>query len=189
MSIAVRPLDLPGVLEIVPVRRADARGHFTETYKKSEWAAAGIDVDFVQDNVSFSADRFTLRGLHYQTEPKAQAKIVRVIRGRVWDVAVDIRPDSESFGRWVGLELSAERGNQIYIPAGFAHGFLTLEPDVEAAYKASAEYSPAHDTGLAWDDPDLAVAWPLGGAAPVLSDKDRRQPRLAEIGARLAAAR
>lgn len=184
MTLDVRALDLPGVLEIVPRRFGDHRGFFSETYKRSVWADAGIADEFVQDNTSFSAERFTLRGLHFQTPPFAQAKLVRVTKGRIWDVAVDIRAGSPSFGRWTALEVSAEKGNQIYVPVGFAHGLLTLEADTEVVYKVTAEYSAAHDTGVAWNDPDVAVAWPLAGATPVLSGKDRTLPRLADIVAK-----
>jgi dTDP-4-dehydrorhamnose 3,5-epimerase len=186
MTLDVRPLDLPGLLEIVPRRHGDHRGFFSEVYKKSVWDAAGVRDVFVQDNASFSAEPFTLRGLHFQTPPFAQGKLVRVVRGRIWDVAVDIRAGSPTFGRWAAIEVSAEKGNQIYIPAGFAHGLLTLEPDTEVAYKVTAEYSAAHDTGVAWDDPDIAVAWPLNGATPVLSAKDRTLPQLADIASPVA---
>jgi dTDP-4-dehydrorhamnose 3,5-epimerase len=191
MSLDVRPLDLPGPLEIVPQRRGDNRGYFSETYRKSVsvWSDAGVAEEFVQDNHSFSAERFTLRGLHFQTRPFEQAKLIRVLRGRVWDVMVDIRPRSATFGRWTSLELSAAKGNQVFIPAGFAHGFLTLEPDVEVSYKVTAEYAPAHGKAIAWNDPDIAVAWPLDGAEPILSDKDRVAPRLAEAASLLDHAR
>lgn len=174
-------LDLDGVIAFTPPRFGDNRGDFAETYKKSAWAAAGVVDEFVQDNHSRSSRRFTLRGLHFQAPPFAQAKIVRVLRGRVLDVVVDIRKGSPSFGRWVALELSAERGEQIYVPVGFAHGFLTLEPDAEVHYKVSAEYSKDHELGLAWDDPTVAIRWPLDGADPVLSEKDRLQPRLQDL--------
>lgn len=186
MTLEVRALDLPGVLEIVPRRYGDHRGFFTETYKRSVWEKAGIADTFVQDNASFSSERLTLRGLHFQTPPCAQAKLVRVVRGRIWDVAVDIRAGSPTFGRWAAVEVSAQKGNQIYIPVGFAHGLLTLEPETEVAYKVTAEYSAAHDTGVAWDDPDIGVAWPLAGATPVLSAKDRTLPKLADIASPLA---
>lgn len=188
MSLDVRALDLPGLLEIVPRRHGDHRGFFAETYKKSVWDKAGIPDLFVQDNASFSAERLTLRGLHFQTAPFAQAKLIRVVRGRIFDVAVDLRPGSETFGRWAGLEVSAEKGNQIYVPVGFAHGLLTLELNTEVHYKVTAEYSAAHDTGVRWNDPDIGVAWPLNGATPVLSDKDRKLPFLAETASALAAA-
>jgi dTDP-4-dehydrorhamnose 3,5-epimerase len=171
-----RQIDLPGLVEIQPRRLGDGRGFFSETYKRSVWAANGIAESFVQDNCSRSEERFTLRGLHFQLSPHAQAKLVRVVRGRVWDVAVDVRPGSPSYGAWRGLELSAKAGNQLFVPAGFAHGFVTLEPGTEVLYKMSVEYAPEHERGLRWDDPRLAIDWPLEGARPILSDKDSRLP-------------
>lgn len=162
------------VVRIVPKRFEDARGWFCETYQRDRFQAAGIDADFVQDNQSLSRPAGTLRGIHFQTPPHAQAKLVRCLRGRIWDVAVDLRAGSPSYGQWVGAELTAERGEQLYVPAGFGHGFVTLEADTEVAYKTSDFYAPDCDAGLAWDDPDLAIAWPLPGAAPELSDKDAR---------------
>lgn len=177
--IEVRPLALPEVLEIRPRRFGDARGYFSETFNAATFAAAGIDRTWVQDNQSFSAVKGTLRGLHYQEEPFAQDKLVRVLKGRIFDAAVDIRVGSPTFGRWVGIELSAELFNQLLVPAGFAHGFLTLEPDTEVFYKTSALYSPDHDRSIRWDDATIAVAWPLDGAPPTLSEKDRHAPMLA----------
>jgi dTDP-4-dehydrorhamnose 3,5-epimerase len=174
---------LAGVLVITPRRHGDARGYFSETWKRSDFRAAGIDIDFVQDNHSLSAEVGTLRGLHFQSPPHAQDKLVRVIRGRVLDVAVDLRRSSPSFGRHVAVELSAENGRQLLVPVGFAHGFVTLEPGTEVLYKVSAEYAPANDHGLAFDDPDLGIAWPLPAERLVLSEKDRRHPRLAELPA------
>jgi dTDP-4-dehydrorhamnose 3,5-epimerase len=169
------------VVRIVPKRFADARGWFAETYQRDRFQAAGVDADFVQDNHSYSAPAFTLRGVHFQTPPHAQAKLVRCLRGRIWDVAVDLRAGSPTYGQWLSAELTAERGEQLYVPAGFGHGFLTLEPDCEVAYKTSAFYAPASDSGIAWDDPDLAIAWPLAGEAPQLSDKDARLPALKDF--------
>lgn len=154
-----------------------------ETYAQGDLASMGIHDVFVQDNQSLSRETGTLRGLHYQTPPYAQAKLVRVIAGRAWDVAVDLRPGSETFGQGFGLELSAANRTQLYIPSGFAHGFLTLEPDTEIAYKVTAPYDAASDAGVRWDDPTLAVAWPDLGRAPVLSDKDRNLPLLADAAA------
>ena len=179
--ITVRPLAIPEVLEITPDRFGDARGFFSETYKRSAWAAAGIDLDFIQDNHSFSAAPFTLRGFHLQAPPNAVDKLVRVGRGRAWDVAVDMRQGAPSFGRWVGVELSAEQGNQVLVPKGFAHAVLTLEPDTEVLYKMSGEYAPADEFGVRWDDRDIGVPWPLEGATPVLLERDAGLPRLAEI--------
>lgn len=179
--IEVRPLELDGVFEITPKRHGDERGFFSETYKRSEWTAAGLPQDFVQDNHSFSVERLTLRGLHFQSPPHAQAKLVRAVTGRAWDVVVDLRRGSPGFGAWTALELSAERGNQMFAPVGFAHGLLTLEPDTAVLYKVTAEYAPEHDHGIRWDDPDIAIAWPLDGAAPTLSERDARLPRLKEF--------
>jgi dTDP-4-dehydrorhamnose 3,5-epimerase len=164
------------VIRIVPKRFEDARGWFSETYQRDRFRAAGVDADFVQDNQSFSAPARTLRGIHFQTLPHAQAKLVRCLRGRIWDVAVDLRAGSPTYGKSVAAELTAERGDQLYVPVGFGHAFLTLEADCEVAYKTSDFYAPECDGGIAWDDPDLAIAWPLDGGAPELSDKDARLP-------------
>ncbi|SOB81052.1 dTDP-4-dehydrorhamnose 3,5-epimerase [Sphingomonas guangdongensis] len=162
-----------------PKRHGDARGWFTETYNRDTFAALGISCVFVQDNHSLSGPAFTLRGLHFQAPPRAQDKLVRCIRGRIFDVAVDVRRGSPTYGRWVGAELSAENGDQLFIPVGFAHGFVTLEPDCEVTYKCSDTYAPDADGGLSWDDPDIAVDWPLPpGRTPELSAKDGRQPSL-----------
>jgi dTDP-4-dehydrorhamnose 3,5-epimerase len=169
------------VIRITPKRFQDARGWFSETWQRDRYAAAGIDVDFVQDNHSYSAPTGTLRGIHFQAPPFAQAKLVRCLKGRIWDVAVDLRSGSPTYGQSVSAELSAERGEQLFVPAGYGHGFLTLEPDTEVAYKVDALYDPASDGGIAWDDPDLAIAWPLPGAAPELSDKDARLPPLKDF--------
>lgn len=177
----VRRLDIPEVLEIVPRRFGDDRGFFSETFNRARLGEAGVEIDWMQDNQSYSAEAFTLRGLHYQEPPFAQDKLVRVLRGRVLDVAVDIRLGSPTFAQWVALELSADAFNQILVPAGFAHGFLTLEPDTEVFYKVSAPYSGAHDRSIRFDDPDIAIRWPLSGRHPVLSAKDEAAPRLADI--------
>lgn len=179
--VEVRRLDLEGVLEIQPARFADDRGFFSEVWSRERWCAAGIDTDFVQDNHSLSRDRGVLRGLHYQAPPMAQAKLVRVTRGAVFDVAVDIRAGSPTFGQWVSTVLSAERWNQLFIPTGFAHGFLTIEPESEVVYKVSAPYSAAHDRAIRFDDPDIAIDWPISAEELTLSDKDRNAPRLADI--------
>lgn len=174
-------LDIPEVKLVTPRRFADARGFFSETYTRRAFAAAGIADDFVQENQSYSAEAGTLRGLHFQLPPHAQAKLVRCLRGRIWDVAVDLRRASPTFGRHVAAELSPDNWRQLYIPAGFAHGFVTLEPDTEVLYQVTAYYAPECDRGIAWDDPDLALAWPLAGREPLLSEKDRRQPRLKDV--------
>lgn len=172
---------IPEVKLVTPRRFADARGFFSEVYVRRRYEAAGIADDFVQENHSLSVEAGTLRGLHYQTPPFAQSKLVRCIRGRLLDVAVDLRRGSPTFGAHVTAELSADTGCQLYIPVGFAHGFLTLEPHTEVVYQVGAYYAPECDRGIAWDDPDLAIAWPLAGARPLLSDKDSRQPRLADV--------
>ncbi|WP_279483080.1 dTDP-4-dehydrorhamnose 3,5-epimerase [Aureimonas sp. SK2] len=177
----VRKLDIPEVLEITPRKFGDDRGFFSETFNRGRLAENGVDIDWMQDNQSYSAEPFTLRGLHYQEPPFAQDKLVRVLRGRILDVAVDIRRGSPTFAKWVALELSAEAFNQILVPAGFAHGFLTLEPHTEVFYKVSASYSGQHDRSIRFDDPDFAIDWPLGGRSPVLSAKDEAAPRLADI--------
>lgn len=182
----IETLDIDGVLEITPRRFGDARGFFCETWSRQRLADAGIDIDWVQDNQSRSEDAFVLRGLHFQLAPFAQDKLVRVLRGAIFDVAVDLRQDKPSFGKWTSRVLTAAEGNQLLVPRGFAHGFLTLEPGVEVAYKVSAPYSPAHDRSLRWNDPSIAIDWPLHGNEPILSPKDRDAPSLAELAAQLS---
>ncbi|NRP75300.1 dTDP-4-dehydrorhamnose 3,5-epimerase [Ensifer psoraleae] len=176
--LELRPLGLDGVLEIVPGRLGDERGFFSETYNASTLAAHGIDLTFVQDNHSHSVAVGTLRGLHYQLPPRAQAKLVRVVRGRVFDVAVDIRKGSPTFARWVGLELSAKTWNQILVPVGFAHGFVTLEPETEVIYKVSEHYSAEHERAIRFDDPQIGITWPVDTDRLRLSAKDRHAPLL-----------
>ncbi|WP_311029280.1 dTDP-4-dehydrorhamnose 3,5-epimerase [Mesorhizobium koreense] len=176
--LEVKELGLDGVVEIVPRRFSDARGFFCETYNASTFADAGISMSFVQDNHSFSAVKGVLRGLHYQLPPRAQDKLVRVTRGAILDVAVDIRRHSPDFGKWVALEVSAEKWNQILVPKGFAHGFVTLSDVTEVIYKVTDTYSPGHDRAIRFDDPDIGIDWPLPTAALVLSDKDRNAPLL-----------
>ena len=172
---------LPGVKQIRPIRHGDARGYFAETYRRDVLSANGIDIDFVQDNQAFSAAVHVLRGLHFQAPPAAQAKLVRVLRGAIVDVAVDIRAGSPCYGRHVAVRLTAEEGNQLFVPEGFAHGYCTLEPGTEVSYKVNRYYSPEHDRGLLWNDPALGVDWGLAGAKPVLSAKDHTHPPLAEL--------
>ncbi len=182
----VQPLEIPDVKLLTPRRFDDPRGFFSETYNADRYAAAGIDCVFVQDNHSRSARRGTLRGLHYQNPPHAQAKLVRVVRGAVFDVAVDIRRGSPTYGRHVGAVLSAENWSQMFVPTGFAHGYCTLESDTEIIYKVDALYAPAHEHGLFWADPDLAIDWPVAPAEVVLSDKDRALPRFADLDSAFA---
>ncbi len=158
----------------------DERGFFIETYKKSEFISAGIPEEFTQDNHSFSS-KGVLRGIHFQTEPHAQGKLIRIIKGAVWDVAVDLRRGSLTFGKWFGLELNEENHTMLYIPPGFGHGFLTLKDNTHFLYKCTTEYEPASDGGVRWDDPDLAIEWPFDpGQKPLVSEKDAVLPYLKE---------
>lgn len=181
MAIQVEPLALPECLLITPDRFGDERGYFSETYNSAAFKGHGIEAEFIQDNQSLSAAQGTLRGLHFQSPPFAQAKLLRVLRGAVLDVAVDIRVGSPTFGRHVAVELSAENGLQIFIPVGFAHGFCTLEPGTEVFYKVTAPYAPDHDHGVLWSDPDLGIDWPVTSEAAVLSEKDKVHPRLSDL--------
>jgi dTDP-4-dehydrorhamnose 3,5-epimerase len=181
MSLLVEETAIPAVKIITPPRFGDARGFFSETYSRKAFAQAGIPVEFVQDNHSRSAPAGTVRGLHFQAHPVPQDKLVRVVRGAILDVAVDLRRSSPTFGRHVSAELSAANGRQLFVPVGFAHGFCTLEPETEVIYKVSGYYAPEHDRGLAWDDPDLGIAWPASAADPTLSERDRHHPRLADL--------
>ena len=176
----VRPLALPDVREIRPARHGDERGFFSEVWNAETWRAAGIELQFVQDNHSFSAHRGVLRGLHYQLLPVAQDKLVRVTRGAIFDVAVDIRRGSPTFGQWVGATLSATEWNQLLVPKGFAHGFVTLEADTEVQYKVTAPYSPQCDRAVRFDDPAIGIDWPLPADALTLSAKDQAAPLLAD---------
>jgi dTDP-4-dehydrorhamnose 3,5-epimerase len=176
------PLALPEVLLITPKRFGDERGFFSETWNRQALCEAGITHEFVQDNHSLSRLRGTVRGLHFQTPPYAQAKLVRVVRGVIFDVAVDLRHDSSTCGQWVAAELSDENWQQLYIPAGFAHGFCTLTADAEVCYKTSAPYAPAHDAGIHWQDPVLAIDWPINPQDATLSAKDAALPAFATLG-------
>ena len=162
---------LDGVVEITTPRFGDDRGFFSEIWNQQSWAKAGLDLSFVQDNHSVSKFAGTVRGLHFQKAPIAQGKLVRVVRGAIFDVAIDIRRNSPSFGKWVGVELSEDKWNQLYIPVGFAHGFMTLVPDTHVTYKVTAPYSKEHDRAIRFDDPEIGITWPLD--ATVLSDKDK----------------
>lgn len=175
------PQSIPEVILVTPPRIGDPRGYFSETYRESSYSANGVHGPFVQDNHSLSEPAFVLRGLHFQTGRFAQAKLVRCTRGAIFDVAVDIRKGSPTFGACVTADLSAENGHQLYVPVGFAHGFCTLTPGCEVQYKVTAVYDRDSDRGLAWDDPSIAVPWPLQGQAPILSEKDAAQPSLADL--------
>lgn len=164
---------------ILPRRFEDGRGWFSETYNRSCLLSLGIEDSFVQDNHSLSRAVGTVRGLHFQTGEHAQAKLVRCVRGRIWDVAVDVRKGSPTWMRWVAAELGAERGEQLYVPVGFAHGFVTLEPDTEVIYKVSAPYAAHVDAGLAWNDPELGLPWPVPASSITVSEKDAKLPTLA----------
>ena len=179
--LSVEETAIPAVKIVTPKKFGDHRGFFSETWSRKAFAEVGLDLDFVQDNQSLSAPVGTLRGLHFQSVPFAQDKLVRVTRGRILDVAVDIRASSPTFGKHVAVELSAENWKQLLIPAGFAHGFVTLEPDTEVLYKVTAPYAPENDHGLAFDDPALGIDWRLPLSGLTLSDKDRKHPRLAEM--------
>ena len=180
----IRPLGLEGLFEISPRRFGDERGFFSEVWREDQMADGGISVHFVQDNHSYSSRRGVLRGLHFQLPPAAQDKLIRVSKGAVFDVAVDIRPNSPTFGRWAGLVVSAARWNQLFVPKGIAHGFMTLEDDTEVLYKASAPYSPQHERAIRFDDPAVGVEGPSEGMELTLSEKDRAAPFLAEVDLR-----
>ncbi len=170
--VEVTPLRLAGLVEIRPRRFGDSRGFFCETYNRQALLEAGIDLVFVQDNQSYSAQAGVLRGLHYQVPPRAQDKLVRVMRGRIFDVAVDLRRASPTFGQWAGIEISAGKGNQLLVPVGFAHGFVTLEADTEVLYKVTDYYAPASERAIRYDDPEIGIDWPTGDLRPQLSAKD-----------------
>jgi dTDP-4-dehydrorhamnose 3,5-epimerase len=174
-------LAIEGLKLVTPKKHGDDRGFFSETHNAMTWAKAGLKYNFVQDNHSLSHDVGTVRGLHFQTEPFAQDKLVRVVSGRILDVAVDIRRSSSTFGKYVAVELSKENWTQLFIPKGFAHGFVTLEPYTEVLYKVTNFYSPANDFGLAWDDPELSIEWGVEPTKAFLSDKDKKWPRLKDL--------
>ena len=181
--MVVEDTAIAGVKIVTPRKHGDNRGYFSEVYRRDAFDKAGLPLQFVQDNHSLSAQAGTLRGLHFQSAPFAQDKLVRVLRGAILDVAVDLRKSSATFGRHVAVELSAANWRQLLVPIGFAHGFCTLEPDTEVFYKVTNYYSAAHDLGLAWDDPALAIGWPVNPQSAVLSDKDRRNPLLKDLTA------
>lgn len=173
---------IPGLLRLEPRVFRDERGFFLETYRRDLFAALGVPAGFVQDNHARSEQPGVLRGLHFQLPPATQAKLVWVTRGSVFDVAVDLRAGSPTYGKWYGCELSERNFARLFVPRGFAHGYMTLEPGTEFQYKVDAYYSPERDAGIAWDDPDLGITWPdIAPALPILSDKDRRLPRLRDF--------
>ncbi len=174
--LTVTPTAIEAVKVVVPKSFANSRGSLCETYNRNRFFEHGITLDFVQDNQTLSRDPGTVRGLHFQSNPAAQGKLVRVLRGRILDVAVDLRRSSPTYGKWISEELSAENGKQLLVPVGFAHGFCTLEPDTYVLYKVTSYYSPAHEVGVAWNDPDLAIDWPVSPEKVVLSEKDTRLP-------------
>jgi dTDP-4-dehydrorhamnose 3,5-epimerase len=178
----VESLGIADVKRLAPKVFRDERGLFAETYSQKALAAAGLDVAFVQDNHSVSHAKGVVRGLHFQKPPHAQGKLVRVVRGAIFDVAVDIREGSPSYGRHVSTILSAKDWAQLWVPVGFAHGFCTLEPDTEVLYKVTDYYAPESDSGVLWNDPALAIAWPVGPEEATLSDKDRQLPAFADLG-------
>jgi dTDP-4-dehydrorhamnose 3,5-epimerase len=177
----ITPLSIPDVRIVEPQRFSDQRGFFSETYNRRALAERGIELEFVQDSHSLSGRKGTIRGLHYQSPPFAQAKLIRVVRGSILDVAVDLRRGSTTYARHVAAVISARAWNQILVPIGFAHGFCTLEPDTEIVYKVTQYYAPEHDRGILWNDPDLGIEWPVTDEMAVLSAKDRSQPRLRDV--------
>jgi dTDP-4-dehydrorhamnose 3,5-epimerase len=179
---SITPLSIPEVLLITPRRHGDARGWFSETWSRLTLAGLGIEHDFVQDNQAFNARAGVVRGLHFQQAPHAQAKLVRVLSGAIYDVAVDIRQGSATYGQWVAATLTAEGGEQLLVPRGFAHGYCTLTDDSMIAYKVDGLYAPQTEGGVIWNDPDLGIDWPIEGEA-MLSDKDKVLPRLRDMPA------
>jgi dTDP-4-dehydrorhamnose 3,5-epimerase len=178
LVVKITETSLPGVLLIEPKVFGDHRGFFMESYNKKLFAEYGLDFDFIQDNHSLSQQAGTIRGLHYQLNPKAQTKLIRVTRGAIYDVIVDIRKGSPTFGKWQGFILSADNKRQLLVPKGFAHGFCTLVENTEVQYKVDEYYSPEHDRGILWNDPALGIDWPTTN--PILSDKDTKHPLLAD---------
>jgi dTDP-4-dehydrorhamnose 3,5-epimerase len=176
----VEPTAIPDVLLITPKRFVDGRGFFSETWNEIRFTEAGIAVSFVQDNHARSMERGVVRGLHTQIGPNAQGKLIRVVRGSIWDVAVDVRPDSPTYGKHAGVVLSADNWQQLWIPAGLLHGYCTLEPDTEVIYKVTAPWDRTAERGIVWNDPELAVPWPIAPVDAILSDKDLILPRISE---------
>ena len=182
-GVEVETFAAPGLVALVPPKHSDARGFLSETYSRRRFREIGIDTDFVQDNHTFSAAKGTIRGLHFQVPPHEQGKLIRVVRGAVLDVVVDIRQGSPTFGRPIAVELSAANWRQLYVPPGFAHGFCTLTPDAEVLYRMTQYYAGDADRGLAFDDPELAIDWPVDPSTAIISDKDRGHPPLKDLPA------
>jgi dTDP-4-dehydrorhamnose 3,5-epimerase len=179
--VEVIATEIPDVKVLIARKHGDHRGFFSETFRRDALAGVGLDLDFVQDNHTLSAEKGTIRGLHFQVPPFAQYKLVRVVCGAIFDVAVDLRRSSPTFGRHVAVEVSAAAWNQVLVPVGFAHGFCTLEPDTQVLYKVTNYYAPDRDRGLLWNDPALGIAWPVSEAQAVLSERDRKHPRLKDL--------
>ncbi|MDB5326407.1 MAG: uncharacterized protein JWM57_1976 [Phycisphaerales bacterium] len=177
----IQPLDIPDVILITPKKFGDHRGFFAETYSRKTLAAAGIDVEFVQDNHSLSATPGTVRALHFQLPPFAQDKLVRVLKGSILDVAVDIRRGSPTFGKFVTATLTADGMQMFFVPIGFAHGFVTLEPNTEVAYKVTNYYAPTHERGILWNDPAIGIPWGVAESEATLSGKDKVAPLLKDV--------
>ncbi|MBV8848047.1 MAG: dTDP-4-dehydrorhamnose 3,5-epimerase [Methylobacteriaceae bacterium] len=177
-NFSAERLSIPDVIFIRARKFADSRGHFLETFRKSDFADLGIRCEFVQDNQAFSAQTGTIRGLHFQVPPHTQAKLVRVLRGAVYDVAVDLRRSSKTYGKWCGARLTADGGEQIFVPQGFAHGYCTLEPDTVVAYKVDSYYAPHSEAGLIWNDPEIGIDWSVSASRVLVSEKDSKLPSL-----------
>lgn len=178
-----RSFDIEGPLELTPQKFEDERGYFSEIFRLDVFVQRAGALDFVQENQSLSVREGTIRGIHFQTNPRAQGKLVRCTAGMLFDVAVDLRRNSATYGKWISVILTAEKLNQLWIPPGFGHGFCTLEPHSVITYRVTDYYSPEHDKGVAWDDPDIGIDWPEVADSATLSAKDRVQPALAELGA------
>jgi dTDP-4-dehydrorhamnose 3,5-epimerase len=177
--LSIERLAIEAVILIKPEKFGDSRGYFFESYSARAYAEFGIDTIFIQDNQSLSVQRGTVRGLHFQTPPEPQAKLIRVLKGSIFDVAIDLRRGSETYGRWCSATLTSDGAEQLFIPRGFAHGFCTLEPNTEIAYKVDSFYAPTCDAGFRWDDPEIAITWPIHASEAVLSDKDKLLPSFA----------
>lgn len=181
-NFSAERLSISDVILIRVRQFSDSRGHFLETFRKADFAALGVECDFVQDNQAFSAQPGTIRGLHFQVPPHAQAKLVRVLHGAVYDAAVDLRRGSPTYGKWCGARLSADGGEQIFVPRGFAHGYCTLEPDSVVAYKVDAYYAPQSEAGLIWNDPEIGIDWTIPAARVLVSEKDSKLASLSSFG-------